>query len=166
MNPIRQPLQCILPPHMLNNMYANGSALEKRAALDSMLASAQLRSRRQVLAEASIRLAPAAVMGKQRRVFTAAFKMEAVRRMEEQRALKIPVSEIARDLDVRPDMLRTWARRWRARAGQAPTDVFPGEGKLPSAEEELRQLRRELDVARQEAAFLKKAAAYFARESR
>jgi len=103
---------------------------------------------------------------RERRVFTAAFKMEAVRRMQEQRALKIPVTEIARDLDVRPDMLRAWARQVRTRAGQAPTDVFPGEGRLPSAEEDLRQLRRELEVSRHETAFLKKAAAYFAKESR
>ena len=61
-----------------------------------------------------------------RRVFDAAFKIEAVRRLQERRAQKVPVTEIARDLDVRPDMLRTWARRLRQSAGQAPTDVFPG----------------------------------------
>src|SRR5512135_2369608 len=65
-------LQCILPPHMLKNMYANGSALQKRAALAAVVASAQLRGRRQALNEASISLAPAEVMGKRRRVFTAA----------------------------------------------------------------------------------------------
>ncbi len=71
MNSHFEPLHCILPPHMLNSMYANGSALEKRAALAAVVASAQLRGRRQALSEASIHLAPAAVMGKQRRVFTA-----------------------------------------------------------------------------------------------
>jgi transposase len=101
-----------------------------------------------------------------RRVFDAAFKIEAVRRMEERKAQKVPLTQIAQDLDIRPDMLRAWARQLRQRAGQAPTDVFPGEGKLPSAEEELRQVRRELEVVRQERDFLKKAAAYFAKESR
>lgn len=72
MNPHIEPLRCIIPPHMLKNMYANGSALEKRAALASVVSSAQLRGRRQGLSEASIHLAPAAVMGKQRRVYTAA----------------------------------------------------------------------------------------------
>ncbi len=71
MNPHVEHIYCILPPHMLKNMYANGSALEKRAALASVVASAQLRGRRQALNEASIHIAPAAVMGKQRRVFTA-----------------------------------------------------------------------------------------------
>ncbi len=101
-----------------------------------------------------------------RRVFSAAFKLEAVRRMEEQRTLKVPLTVIARDLDVQPDLLRSWARQLQARGGQALGDVFPGEGQVPSAEAEVRQLRRELEVSRQETAFLKKAAAYFAKESR
>lgn len=101
-----------------------------------------------------------------RRVFDAAFKIEAVRRMEERKAQKVPLTQIAQDLDIRPDMLRAWARQLRQRVGQSPTDVFPGEGKLPSADEELRQVRRELEVVRQERDFLKKAAAYFAKESR
>ncbi len=64
-------LQCIIPPHMLKNMYANGSATEKQAAVAAVVASAQLRGRRQALSEASIQLNPAQVAGKQRRVYTA-----------------------------------------------------------------------------------------------
>jgi len=71
MNRYRNPLHCILPPYMLKNMYANGSGHVQQAAATSAVASAQLRGRRQALSEASIRIAPAAVMGKQRRVFTA-----------------------------------------------------------------------------------------------
>ena len=78
----------------------------------------------------------------------------------------MPVSKIATDLQVRPEQLRSWAKQLAARAGQAPRDVFPGEGRLPSADDELRQLRRELEVVRQERDFLKRAAAYFAKESR
>ena len=103
---------------------------------------------------------------RERRQFDAAFKMEAVRRMQERLALKISLAEIARDLDVRPDQLRAWARQLARRVGQAPRDIFPGEGRLPSAEEEVRQLRRELETVKQERDFLKKASAYFARESR
>jgi Zn-dependent metalloprotease len=65
------PVQCIIPPHMLKNMYANGNAAEQSIAIASVVASAQLRGRRQALSEASMRVAPTAVMGKQRRVFTA-----------------------------------------------------------------------------------------------
>ena len=71
MNHQRQSIQCIIPPHMLKSMYANGSALEKGAAEAALVASSQLRGRRQALSEASIHLPLGAVMGKQRRVFTA-----------------------------------------------------------------------------------------------
>jgi len=103
---------------------------------------------------------------RERRTFEAAFKIEAVRRMHERLAVKVPLAAIARDVGVRPEQLRGWAKAMDARAGQAPSDVFPGEGKLPSAEDELRRLRRELDVMRQERDFLKKTAAYFAKEFR
>jgi transposase len=46
-----------------------------------------------------------------------------------------------------------------------PGDVFPGNGQLTSQDEEVRRLRRELEQTKQENAFLKKAAAYFAKES-
>lgn len=106
------------------------------------------------------------VRKRERRQFDAAFKMEAVRRMQERLALKVPLSEIGRDLGVRPEQLRIWAKRVATRAGQPARDVFPGEGRLPSADEEVRQLRRELETVRMERDFLKKAAAYFAKESR
>ncbi|MGZ6316675.1 MAG: M4 family metallopeptidase [Anaerolineales bacterium] len=72
------PLQCIIPPHMLKNMYANGSAAQKQAAYTAVVTSARLRGERQALTEASIYLAPAQhlaaaqVAGKSRRVYTAA----------------------------------------------------------------------------------------------
>ena len=103
---------------------------------------------------------------RERRKFDAALKIEMVRRMQERVATGVPVSKIATDLQVRPEQLRLWAKQLEARVGQAPSDVFPGEGRLPSADEELRRLRRELDVVRQERDFLKRAAAYFAKESR
>ena len=103
---------------------------------------------------------------RERRKFDAALKIEMVRRMQERVATGVAVSKIATDLRVRPEQLRLWAKQMAARAGQAPSDVFPGEGRLPSADDELRRLRRELDVVRQERDFLKRAAAYFAKESR
>ena len=103
---------------------------------------------------------------RERRRFDAAFKMEAVRRMQERLVLKVSLAEIARDLGLRPDLLRSWSHQLAKRVGQAPQDVFPGEGRLPSAEAEVRQLRRELETVKMERDFLKKASAYFARESR
>ena len=69
---------------------------------------------------------------------------------------------MARELDVRPDMLRLWAKQASARAGA----VFPGLGRLPTEQEELRRLQRENQRLQQEVEFLNNALAYFARESR
>lgn len=102
-------------------------------------------------------------MGEQRRQFTREFKLEAVRLVtEDGRRL----SEVARDLGIRADMLRRWQVQLESRSGLGERDVFPGHGKMTSQEEELRRLRRELELTKQENEFLKKAAAYFARESR
>ncbi len=64
-------LQCIIPPHMMKNIVEKGSANERQFAVASVVASAQLRGRRQALAEMSIKIAPAQVGGKDRRVYTA-----------------------------------------------------------------------------------------------
>jgi transposase len=105
--------------------------------------------------------------GKQtRRVFSAEFKVEAVRLMGERRTQGVSLAQIGRELDVRPDMLRAWARQVAGRAGAPPREVFPGNGQLASADEEVRRLQRENAVLRQERDFLKKAAAFFAKESR
>ena len=102
-------------------------------------------------------------MSGKRRQFTSEFKLEAVRLANESEK---SLTRVARELGIRPDMLRTWRRQAESRAGLTPGDAFPGNGKLTSQEEEIRRLRRELEQAKQENAFLKKAAAYFARESR
>ncbi len=63
-------LQCIIPPYMLKSMYDNGSAAQKQTATAAVIASAQLRARRQALSEVMLQHAAAAA-GKQRRVYTA-----------------------------------------------------------------------------------------------
>lgn len=99
-------------------------------------------------------------MGEKRRQFSREFKIEAVRlASESDRSLP----QVARELGVRPGMLRRWKEQVE---GRDPKDVFPGNGTLSSQDAEIRRLRRELEQARQENAFLKKAAAYFAKESR
>ena len=101
-----------------------------------------------------------------RRSFSAEFKLEAVRRLAERRAQGVSVTQVGRELDVRPDMLRAWTRQVREREGAPTTDVCPGQGRLPSDDDTLRRLERENARLKQEVAFLKSAAAYFARESR
>lgn len=111
--------------------------------------------------------ARASHLGKrERRSFSAEFKLEAVQLMRSRRAQGVSLEQIGRELEVRPDQLRAWSRQADKRSGAKPPDVFPGNGNLPSAEEEIRRLRRELEVTRQERDFLKKATAFFAKESR
>lgn len=109
---------------------------------------------------------PAAASSKGRRFFTAEFKLEAVQRAAERQRDGVPLTQIARELGVTDDLLRAWRRQAADRTGAQAADVFPGQGRLPSAEDEVRRLQRELARAQQEIAFLKSAAAYFARESR
>jgi transposase len=99
-------------------------------------------------------------------VFTAEFKVEAVRRVAERRAAGVSLQQISRELDVRGDLLRKWARQASARAGAPPADVFPGQGRVPADDAERKRLEREVARLKQENAFLKSAAAYCARESR
>jgi transposase len=94
-----------------------------------------------------------------RRGFTLEFKAEAARLLAE-RPAGLSVTQLARQLDVRPEQLRAWARQHGAEP--SPEAALPGE----TLEQENRRLRRELAVARQEHAFAKKVAAYFAKESR
>jgi transposase len=97
---------------------------------------------------------------RERRAFSAEFKTEAVRMMAERRAAGASLAQIGRELEVRPDQLRAWAKE---RPASLPRDgAMPGE----TLEQENRRLRRELATLQQEQAFLKKAAAYFAKESR
>jgi len=98
-----------------------------------------------------------------RRTFTPEFKLEAVRLAIESPK---PLTQIARELQIRPDMLYRWKLQAEQRAGQPRREIFPGHGQVPAAEEELRQLRRENAVLREERDILKKATAFFAKESR
>jgi transposase len=101
-----------------------------------------------------------------RRQYTREFKLEAVRLVTSgERSL----NQVARELGIRPDMLRQWKRQAQgdaARPARPAADVFPGNGKLTSQDEEIRRLRREVAQLKEEREILKKAAAFFARESR
>ncbi len=102
-------------------------------------------------------------MATTRRQFSREFKLEAVRLAKQSGK---PQAQVARELGIRPDMLRSWKRQAEGSAGFAAADVFPGNGNVPSQDDEVRRLRREVDQLRQERDFLKKATAYFAKELR
>jgi transposase len=93
-----------------------------------------------------------------RRVFSREFKLEAVKLVKER---GVAVREAARDLDVHENVLRKWVRDVAADSQQA----FPGHGQMKPDQLEVARLRKELVKVKAERDILKKAAAYFAKES-
>ena len=96
-------------------------------------------------------------MARQRRSYTRAFKVEAVKLVTEK---GYPVAEAARSLDLGETLLRSWKQA----VEKQPDQAFPGHGRLPAIEEELRPLRAENKRLQMERDILKKATAFFAKE--
>jgi transposase len=93
-----------------------------------------------------------------RRTFTEDFKTGAVRLVLDEGQT---VAAAARDLDLTESSLRNWVQQARADRGTGKP------GALTTAErEELAQLRKENRILREEREILKKAAAFFANQSR
>ena len=94
-------------------------------------------------------------MSHTRPMYPPEFKAEAVRLVH---GSDTSLSTLAKDLGVADQTLRNWVR-------QAETDSGVREGLTSDERGELRQRRREVRTLRQEREILKKAAAFFARES-
>jgi transposase-like protein len=95
---------------------------------------------------------------RKRRKFTKEFKAEAVRLC---RVGDRSIGQIARDLELTETALRAWCKQAAVDHGENAT------GALTTAErEELGRLRREVKRLEMEREVLKKATAFFARESR
>ena len=95
---------------------------------------------------------------KTRRRFSREFKVEAVRLVRER---GVTLAQAARDLDVHVNLLRGWVQAHR----EDPAQAFPGEGQQKPEAAEVTRLRREVARLKMERDILKKAAAYFAKES-
>ena len=92
---------------------------------------------------------------RKRRKFTAEQKADAVRLVREVGS----VPQVARDLDLTETALRHWVKQAEIDEGAGPEGALTTEEK-----EELRRLRRENRTLKMERDFLKKAAAFFAKE--
>jgi len=95
--------------------------------------------------------------GKPQRVISQEFKQEAVQLVLTSGK---SATQIAQDLGVSDSALSRWVRESRAQ----PAGAFPGKGHLRPADEELRRLKREIEVVRQERDILKKALAICSQE--
>ena len=99
-------------------------------------------------------------MGKrQRRRFTEAFKQP---RRSSRLCLRHDrsIGQVARELDLTESALRRWVQQYEVDHGPNPSGALTTEEKT-----ELRTLRREVRVLREEREILKKAAAFFAKEN-
>lgn len=94
----------------------------------------------------------------ERRKFTREFKVEAVRLIKDR---GVTVAQASRDLDVHENILRKWVKEMAA----DPVQAFPGQGQMKADQLEIERLRREVTKLKAERDILKKAAAYFAKES-
>lgn len=94
----------------------------------------------------------------QRRKFSREFKVEAVKLVRER---GVSMTQAARDLDLHINVLRKWVRDHDADPGSA----FPGHGQMKPEQLEIERLRREVAKLKAERDILKKAAAYFAKDS-
>ena len=94
----------------------------------------------------------------ERRKFTREFKLEAVRLIKER---GVTVAQAARDLGVHGTVLRNWVKAFT----DDPEQSFPGHGQMKPEQAEIAQLKREVNKLKAERDILKKAAAYFAKES-
>ena len=86
-------------------------------------------------------------MGWSRRQFTKEFKLAAVRRLEE----GVSLGEVARGLEVNPNVLHRWRREFR----QGPGNAFPGQGQRRWSEGRMAELERKIGQQALEIDFLK-----------
>ena len=93
-----------------------------------------------------------------RRTFSNEFKREVVRLVKER---GVAISQAARDLNLHENFLRKWVRELVA----DPRYAFPGQGQMKPEQAEIDRLKKENAKLRMERDILKKAAAYFAKES-
>ncbi len=93
-----------------------------------------------------------------RRHFSRSFKVEVLQRIEDS---GLRCNRVALDMGLDPSVVR----RWKRQLDREGSDSFPGSGHVRSSAAKQRQLERENARLRQENEILKKAMAFFGKES-
>jgi transposase len=96
---------------------------------------------------------------RKRKSYSREFKLEAVGLITQK---GYNIAEASRNLGIEYSVLR----RWKNQFADDPQNAFPGKGKLKAPDEQLRQLKRELERVKEERDILKKALAYFAEDQK
>jgi transposase len=86
-------------------------------------------------------------MGLSRRRFTREFKLAAIQRLEQ----GISIAEVARAMEVNPNVLHRWRKEFR----QGPGNAFPGQGQRRWSEGRIAELERKIGQQTLEIDFLK-----------
>ena len=98
-------------------------------------------------------------MSKKRKRYSKQFKIDAVKLITEQ---GYKISDTAHNLGITPNMLG----RWKSELEADNDHAFPGTGQMTPEKAELHRLRKENQQLRMEREILKKATAFFAKESK
>ena len=96
---------------------------------------------------------------KEKRYFSREFKRDAVELVVKKGN---SASKVARDLDIHPNLIHLWRRRYF----DDGNDAFVGKGNLKSEDAKLKQLQKELDDVKEERDILKKALSVFSKHDR
>jgi transposase len=96
-------------------------------------------------------------MKKQRKTYTKEFKLETIRLYENSGQ---SAAQLEHDLELPAGIIHKWRYRLKGQGSQG----FVGKGHQRELEAEIKRLRRELEVARQERDILKAAVVFFSKE--
>jgi transposase len=99
------------------------------------------------------------MMKKTRKNYTREFKLEAIRLSKTSGKSQ---AQIERDLGISSGCLS----RWKQKFAEEGEYAFPGHGRSTPEQEEIHQMKREIEILRQERDILKKAVAIFTHPSK
>lgn len=95
---------------------------------------------------------------KSRRRQSREFKLEAIQLVANREG---NVTKVAESLGIHPNIIHRWIKEHE----EDPSDSFPGNGKLRTTDDEIRQLKQQLREAEEERDILKKALAIFSKKA-